>query len=162
MASHFESSELQLTPQLTPLFAYMMYLDFRYTKKLKLKTLFVKEKFRIIGWGLAGAHDEYSKSVRPYVLFETMNGAAVIPLDILQVTNFGQSPPMWDIGEFDTQMVEDSVGSYALVQISDRKPSRKRWKQISEIQHLAIEMLPAIAESYELEAQKITKKKKKK
>jgi hypothetical protein len=127
-----------------------------------MKTLFVKEKFRIIGWVKASAHDEYSKSVRPYVLFETMNGAAVIPLDILQVTNFGQSPPMWDIGEFDTQMVEDSIGSYALVQISNRKPSRKRWKQISEIQRLAIEMLPAMADSYEPEAQSSKKKKKKK
>ena len=162
MASHFESSELQLTPQINPLFAYMLYVHFTYTKKSKLKTEFIREKFRIIGWGVVGAHDEYSKSVRPYVLFETMNGAAVIPLDVLQVTNFGQSPPMWDIGEFDTQMVEDSMGSYALVQISDRKPSRKRWKQISEIQHLAIEMLPAIAESYELEAQSSKKKKKKK
>jgi hypothetical protein len=165
MASHFESSELQLTPQLTPLFAYMLYVDFRYTKKLKLKTAFIKEKFRVIGWGVTGAHEEHSKSVRPYVLFETMNGAAVIPLDILQVLNFGQSPPRWDVGQFDAQMVEDSAGSYALVQISDKKPSRKRWKQMADTQRLVEEMIHASADSYEPEEEpevQSSKKKKKK
>jgi hypothetical protein len=98
---------------------------------------------------VAGAHEEYSKSVRPYVLFETMNGAAVIPLDILQVLNFGQSPPRWDVGQFDAQMVADSAGSYALVQISDRKPSRKRWKQMADIQRLVGEEIQASANSYE-------------
>jgi hypothetical protein len=165
MASHFESSELQLTPQTTPLFAYMLYIRFTYTKKFKLKTAFIKQNFRIIGWGVTGAHEEYPKSVRPYVLFETMNGAAVIPLDILQVLNFGQSPPEWDLGRFDTQMVEDSAGSYALVQISDRTPSRKRWKQMAAIQRLVGEMMQESADSYEPEEEpevQSSKKKKKK
>ena len=73
MASHFESSELQLTPQLTPLYAFVLFVHGIVGDGGKLSVKFFKQKFQIIGWGIAGAHDEYSKSVRPYVLFENMN-----------------------------------------------------------------------------------------
>jgi hypothetical protein len=62
-------------------------------------------------------------------------------------------------------MVEDSAGSYALVQISDRKPSRKRWKQMAAIQRLVGEMMQESADSYEPEEEpevQSSKKKKKK
>ena len=166
MASHFESSELQLTPQLTPLYAFVLFVHGIVGDGGKLSVKFFKQKFQIIGWGIAGAHDEYSKSGRPYVLFENMNGAAAVPLDVLLAPNLGIAPPMWDVNESDAELLEDEAGKYALVQISQKKPSRKRWKKIKNVQHMLLsieyEQMLAHEAAHEAEAQKIKKKKKKK
>ena len=162
MASHFESSELQLTPQLTPLFAYLLFVHGIVTDGEKLKVKFFKQKFQIIGWGIAGAHDEYSKSVRPYVLFENMNGAAAVPLDVLLAPNLGITPPAWDVNESDAELLEDEVGKYALVRISQKKPSRKRWKKIKNVQHMLLSIEYEQMLAYEAEEAARRKKKKKK
>jgi hypothetical protein len=162
MASHFESSELQLTPQITPLFAFVLFVHGVIDTGGKLSIKFFKQKFRIIGWGIAGAHDEYSKSVRPYVLFENMNGAAAVPLDVLLAPNLGIAPPAWDVNESDAELLEDEAGKYALVQISQKKPSRKRWKKIKNIQSMLLSIEYEQMLAHEAEAQKLKKKKKKK
>ena len=165
MASHFESSELQLTPQLTPLYAYLILVMGDVVKDGKLKIKCTYHKFQIIGWGIAGAHDEYSKSVRPYVLFENMNGAAAVPLDVLLAPNLGIAPPAWDVNESDAELLEDEAGKYALVQISQKKPSRKRWKKIKNIQSMLLsieyEQMLAHEAAHEVEAARRKKKKKK-
>ena len=162
MASHFESSELQLTPQLTPLFAYLLFVHGIVTDGEKLKVKFFKQKFQIIGWGIAGAHDEYSKYVRPYVLFENMNGAAAVPLDVLLAPNLGIAPPAWDVNESDAELLEDEAGKYALVQVSQKKPSRKRWKKIKNVQHMLLSIEYEQMLAYEAEEAARRKKKKKK
>jgi hypothetical protein len=140
MASHFESSELQLTPQITPLFVYVLYLGGVINeKKNKLKITFsrsARRKFQVIGWGITGAHDEYSKSVRPYVLVQNINSAAAVPLDVLLSPNLHEPHPAWDVNQSDAELLEDEEGMYALVQIAAKKPSRKRWKQAEDIQAL--------------------------
>jgi hypothetical protein len=166
MASHFESSELQLTPQLTPLFAYLLFVHGVIGDGDKLHVKFFKQKFQIIGWGVSGAHDEYSKSVRPYVLFENMNGAAAVPLDVLLAPNLSIAAPVWDVNESDAELIDDEANRYALVQISQKKPSRKRWKKIKNIQRMLLgieyEQMLAHEAAHEAEAQKMKKKKKKK
>jgi hypothetical protein len=157
MASHFESSELQLTPQLTPLFAYLLYvggaLDDR---KGKLKITFprsCRRKFQIIGWGIVGAHDEDAKSVQPYVLFQNMTAAA-IPLDALLVSGVFNEYSSWDVSQSDADLLEFETSMYALVQISSKKPSRKLWKQVADTQssRLAMEHIRMISsDEYEFE-----------
>ena len=161
MASHFESSELQLTPQLTPLFAYLLFVHGMVTDGDKLKVKFFKQKFQIIGWGIAGAHDEYSRSVRPYVLFENMNGAAAVPLDVLLAPNLGISPPAWDVNESDAELLEDEAGKYALVRISKKKPSRRRWRKIKNIQRMLLSIEYQAMLDERAAAQSSKKKKKK-
>lgn len=180
MASHFESSELQLTPQLTPLYVYVLYLGGVINeKKNKLKINFPRHyrcKFQVIGWGVSGAHDEYSKSVRPYVLIQNINSAAAVPLDVLLSQNLHEPHPAWDVNQSDAELLEDYEGMYALVQIAAKKPSRKRWKKAEDIQAMLMfiereqemrdmieftQMLEDEA-AYEAEAQKKKKKKKKK
>ena len=160
MASHFESSELQLTPQLNPLFAYVALVVGEITKDGKLDIKCTNHKFRIIGWGVSGAHDEYSKTVRPYILFENMNGAAAFPLDVLLSQNLGIHPPVWDVNESDAELIDDDFGKYSLVQISDKRPSRRRRKRIEKIQKILLSIEYENALAYEAEAQKKKKKKK--
>ena len=183
MASHFESSELQLTPQLTPLYAYLILVLGDVVKDGKLKIKCTYHKFQIIGWGVSGAHDEYSKTVRPYVLFQNMDGAAAFPLDVLLSQNLNSYPPLWDVNESDALLIDDDFGKYSLVQISKKKPSRRRRKRIKKIQKallstdlnneyekvllnidLSSKSKNALAHeaAHEAEAQKIKKKKKKK
>ena len=142
MASHFESSELQLTPQLTPLFVYVLCLaEVLSEEKNRLKVTFSRRSrhvFQVIGWGVTGAHDEYSKSVRPYVLFQNINSAAAVPLDVLLSTNLHAPHPAWDVNQSDAELLEDEEGMYALVEISTKKPSRKRWKQVENLQRLLL------------------------
>ena len=134
MASHFESSELRLTPQLTPLYAYLILVMGDVVKDGKLKIKCTYHKFQIIGWGVSGAHDEYSKTVRPYVLFQNMDGAAAFPLDVLLSQNLDNYQPVWDVNESDALLIDDDFGKYSLVQISKKKPSRRRRKRIKKIQ----------------------------
>jgi hypothetical protein len=134
MASHFESSELQLTPQLNPLFAYLVLVVGEVVKGGKLKIKCTYHKFQIIGWGASGAHDEYSKTVRPYVLFQNMDGAAAFPLDVLLSQNLDNYPPVWDVNESDAELLGDEFGRYSLVQISKKRPSRRHRKRIAKIQ----------------------------
>jgi hypothetical protein len=170
MASHFESSELQLTPQITPLFVYVLCLaDVLSEEKNGLKVTFSRRSrhvFQVIGWGIVGAHDEYSKSVRPYVLFQNINSAAAIPLDVLLSSNLHAPHPAWDVNQSDAELLEDEEGMYALVEISAKKPSRKRWKQVENIQSMLLsieyEQMLAHEAAHEAEAQKLKKKKKKK
>jgi len=140
MASHFESSELQLTPQLTPLFAYLILVTGEIVKDGKLKIKCTNHKFQIIGWGVSGAHDEYSKTVRPYVLFQNMDGAAAFPLDVLLSQNLGFNPPVWDVNESDAELIDDDFGRYSLVQISKKRPSRKSRKRIKNIQKILLSL----------------------
>lgn len=180
MASHFESSELQLTPQLTPLFVYVLYLGGVINeKKNKLKITFSRRSrhvFQVIGWGVTGAHDEYSKSVRPYVLIQNINSAAAVPLDVLLSSNLHAPHPAWDVNQSDAELLEDEEGMYALVEIAAKKPSRKRWKQVADIQTLLMnieyeqqmrdmvefQQMLEHEEAHAAEAQKIKKNKKKK
>ena len=162
MASHFESSELQLTPQLNPLFAYLILVLGEVGQDGKLKIKCTNHKFQIIGWGVSGAHDEYSKTVRPYVLFQNMDGAAAFPLDVLLSQNFGIHPPVWDVNESDAELIDDDFGKYSLVQISKRRPSRRRRKIIEKLQKVLLSIEYENALEHEAEAQQLKKKKKKK
>ena len=85
---------------------------------------------------------------------------------MLLAPNLGIAPPMWDVNESDAELLEDEAGKYALVQISQKKPSRKRWKKIKNVQHMLLsiecEQMLAHEAAHEAEAQKIKKKKKKK
>jgi hypothetical protein len=116
--------------------------------------------FQVIGWGVAGAHDEYSKSVRPYVLFQNINSAAAIPLDVLLSTNLHAPRPAWDVNQSDAELLEDEEGMYALVEISTKKPSRRRWKQVENLQRLLLTI--EYNEIKEQEAEEAARRKKKK
>lgn len=162
MASHFESSELQLTPQTTPLFAYLILVLGKVVKDGKLKIKCTHHKFQIIGWGVSGAHDEYSKTVRPYVLFQNMDGAAAFPLDVLLSQNLNTYPPLWDVNESDAELIDDEFGKYSLVQVSSKKPPRRHRKRIEKIQKalLSIDLNNEYEKALATEAQKLKKKKK--
>jgi hypothetical protein len=140
MASHFESSELKLTPQLTPLYAYVILVMGDVVKDGKLKIKCKNHKFQIIGWGVSGAHDEYSKTVRPYVLFQNMDGAAAFPLDVLLSQNLGFNPPVWDVNQSDAELIDEEFAKYSLVQISKKRPSRRRRKRIKNIQKILLSL----------------------
>ena len=140
MASHFESSELQLTPQLTPLYAYVILVIGDVIKDGKLKIQCTNHKFQVIGWGVSGAHDEYSKTVRPYVLFQNMDGAAAFPLDVLLSQNLGFIPPVWDVNQSDAELIDEEFGKYSLVQISEKRPSRRSRKRIEKIQKILLSL----------------------
>jgi hypothetical protein len=161
MASHFESSELQLTPQLTPLYAFVIFFMSETGRDGRLKIKSKNHKFQVIGWGVSGAHDEYSKTVRPYVLFQNMDGAAAFPLDVLLSQNINTHPPIWDVNQSDAELIDDELGQYSLVQISKKRPSRKRRKRIEKIQRVLLSIEHENALAHEAEAAKLKKKKKK-
>jgi hypothetical protein len=63
-----------------------------------------------------------------------MDGAAAFPLDVLLSQNLDNYQPVWDVNESDALLIDDDFGKYSLVQISKRRPSRRRRKRIKKIQ----------------------------